>query len=294
MKNMVEILSWLHHYSELFAGYFKFAYTLAIIIIVYCTVRYGINLLMPFIERAIDKRPGHNHKQAVAIIKVVMQACIWAIALIIILDQMGVQVSALVTGLGIGGIAIALAAQSILGDLFSYFIIFFDRPFEIGDYIVVGEFRGTVENIGIKTTRLRSLSGEELVFSNTDLTGARVRNYKRMNLRRISFALNIDYQTPLALLQEIPQVLTDIIKTTKQTSFDRAHFAEYGTSTLIFEVVYYVLSSNYNKYMDIQQEINFKIKEEFEKRGIKFSFPTQAVVVKEYVPVAQLDRASAS
>ncbi|GBR77205.1 mechanosensitive ion channel [Candidatus Termititenax persephonae] len=277
---MLAVITRFQYYGELFAGYFKFAYALLALIVVYYAVRYGINLLLPFVERALDKRPGHNHKQTVAIIKITMQTCIWIIVLIILLDNLGLKISALVTGLGISGIAIALAAQSILGDLFSYFIIFFDRPFELGDYIVIDEFKGTVENIGIKTTRLRSLSGEELIFSNTDLTGARVRNYKRMNLRRISFRLNVSYQTPSELLQAIPQILTKIIQSVKQTSFDRAHFAEYGDSTLIFEVVYYVLSSDYNKYMDTQQEINFKIKTEFAQHGIDFAYPTQTVVVK--------------
>jgi small-conductance mechanosensitive channel len=215
------------------------------------------------------------------VIKILLQILIWALTLTLLLDNLGIRVSALVTGFGIGGVAIALASQSILGDLFSYFIIFFDRPFELGDYIVVGEFRGTVENIGIKTTRLRSLDGEELVFSNTDLTGSRVRNYKRMNLRRVVFRLNLPHQTPLNKLQEIPRLLETIIREQQQASFDRAHLAELGASTLIFEVVYYVLNNDYNRYMDIQQAINFRIKAEFTQRNIELAYPAQTIFLQK-------------
>src|SRR5665648_311435 len=199
------------------------------------------------------------------------------IFIIIILDNLGIKISALVAGLGIGGIAIALAAQSVLGDLFSYFIIFFDRPFEIGDFIIIGDFLGTVEDIGIKTTRLRSLGGEELIFSNQDLTNSRVRNYKRMNRRRIVFKFGVIYQTTLTQLKKIPQIVKEIITQIPETTFDRAHFASYADFSLNFEVVYYINNSDYNKYMDIQQEINFQLKEAFEKEGIDFAYPTQTV-----------------
>ncbi len=169
----------------------------------------------------------------------------------------------------------ALAAQAILQDLFSYFSIIFDRPFDVGDFIIVDSFMGTVEYVGIKTTRIRSLSGEQVVFSNTDLTNSRVRNYKRMELRRVVFGFGVVYETPLDKLRKIPQIVEDVIKSIEQTRFDRAHFFKYGDFSLDFEVVYYVLSSDYNKYMDIQQEINLKIKEEFEREGIEFAYPTQ-------------------
>ncbi|MBK5134227.1 mechanosensitive ion channel, partial [Candidatus Bathyarchaeota archaeon] len=143
----------------------------------------------------------------------------------------------------------------------SYFIIFFDRPFEIGDFIIIGDFLGTVEDIGIKTTRLRSLGGEELIFSNQDLTNSRVRNYKRMNRRRIVFKFGVIYQTTLTQLKKIPQIVEEIITQIPETTFDRAHFASYADFSLNFEVVYYINNSDYKKYMDIQQEINFQLKE---------------------------------
>ncbi len=194
---------------------------------------------------------------------------------------MGIKISALVAGLGIGGIAIAFASQAILADLFSFFVILFDRPFEIGDFIVVDDLSGTVEYIGIKTTRIRSISGEELVFSNTTLTNARVRNYKRMARRRIIFKINVTYGNSMKNIQDIPEILKQIVSSEQEVSFDRAHFASYGDFALIYEVVYNILSSDYNKYMDIQQRINFKIKEEFDKRKIEFAYPTQTVFINK-------------
>ena len=193
------------------------------------------------------------------------------------MDSLGVKISALIAGLGIGGIAIALAAQTILGDLFSCFIIFFDRPFVTGDFIIIGEFKGTVDKIGLKTTRLISLGGEQLIFSNTDLTNSRIRNYKRMDRRRIVFEFGVIYQTTLTQLKKIPQIVEEIITQIPETTFDRAHFASYGDFSLNFEVVYYVNDRDYNKYMNIQQEINFQIKETFEKEGIEFAYPTQTL-----------------
>ena len=206
---------------------------------------------------------------------------IWGLAVTFFLDNLGFKISAVIAGLGIGGVAVALAAQAILGDLFSYFSIIFDRPFEAGDFIIIGDFLGTIEHIGIKTTRVRSLGGEQLIFSNTDLTSSRVRNYKKMQKRRVVFKIGVTYQTPLEKLKVMPGVLENVIKSVKDTAFDRAHFSSYGDFSLIFEIVYYVLSPNYNKYMDTQQEINFAINEEFKKRGIEFAYPTQTLYVNK-------------
>jgi len=211
----------------------------------------------------------------------VVKLIIWGLAVTFFLDNLGFKISAVIAGLGIGGVAIALAAQAILGDLFSYFAILFDRPFEIGDFIIIGDYLGTIEHIGIKTTRIRSLGGEQVIFSNKDLTSSRVRNYKRMGKRRVVFKLGVTYQTHLDKLKTIPGIIEKIIKNVKDTTFDRAHFSSYGDFSLIFEVVYYVMSRDYNKYMDIQQEINFAIKKEFESRDIEFAYPTQTLYVSK-------------
>lgn len=211
----------------------------------------------------------------------VIKSLIWALAVVILLDNLGYKVSTLIAGLGIGGIAVAIAAQALLKDFFSYFSIVFDRPFKLGDFIIIGDFMGTVEHIGIKTTRIRSLGGEQVIFSNTDLTDSRVRNYKLMEKRRVLFRIGVTYQTPLGKLKETPKIIENIIKNAKDATFDRAHFFSYGDFSLIFEVVYFVLNPDYNKYMDVQQEINFAIKEEFERRGIELAYPTQKLYVSK-------------
>ena len=197
------------------------------------------------------------------------------------MDNLGFKISTVIAGLGIGGVAVGLASQAILKDLFSYFSIIFDRPFEVGDFIIIGEYLGSVEHIGAKTTRIRSLSGEQLIFSNTDLTDSRVRNYKRMEKRRVLFRLGVVYQTSLKQLKEIPGIIETVIKNVNDTIFDRAHFLSYGDFSLVFEIVYYVIGADYNKYMDIQQQINFAIKEEFERKGIEFAYPTQTLFVQK-------------
>ena len=206
---------------------------------------------------------------------------IWTLGLLFLLDNLGINISAVIAGLGIGGIAIALAAQAVLGDVFSYFVIFFDRPFEIGDFIVVGDKSGTVENIGIKTSRVRSLTGEQLIFSNTDLTSSRVHNYKRMERRRVVFKFGVVYNTSPEKVEQIPGLIRHIIESVADTTFDRSHFISYGDFSLLFETVYFVNSPDYNKYMDIHQKINLRILSEFNSRGIHFAYPTQTLYLNK-------------
>lgn len=229
----------------------------------------------------VKKEKDQAKKQALKGIITIIKIIAWSIVLIILLDNLGVKISALVAGLGIGGIAIALAAQSVLGDLFSYFTIFFDRPFEIGDFIIIGDYKGTVEYIGLKTTRIHSLGGEQLIFSNQDLTNSRIKNYKRMERRRAAFQFGVIYQTTLTQLKKIPQIVEEIITQIPETTFDRAHFASYADFSLHFEVVYHINNRGYKKYMDIQQEINFQLKEAFEKQKIEFAYPTQTVFLSK-------------
>lgn len=205
---------------------------------------------------------------------------LWTLVTILFLDNLGVDVTALVAGLGVGGIAVALAVQNILGDLFASMSIVLDKPFAVGDFLAIGDYVGSVEYIGLKTTRIRSLSGEQLVFSNTDLLGSRIRNYGRMLERRVVFKLGVTYQTPRDKLKLIPQIVHDAILEQDQVRFDRAHFQTYGPSSLDFEIVYYVLAPDYNLYMDIQQAINLYIHERFEQEGIEFAYPTQTVFVQ--------------
>lgn len=247
---------------------------------------FGLNLIMALINYSLEtywirKEVDASRQRSLKGIITIVKVAVWGIGITFMLDNLGFEISAVVAGLGIGGIAVALAAQTILGDLFSYFIIFFDRPFEIGDFIIIDSYMGSIEYIGIKTTRIRSLGGELLIFSNSDLTNSRIKNYKKMEKRRVVFSLGVIYQTTSEQLKEIPVIIRNSIEKLEGTGFDRAHFASYGDFSLNFEVVYYVMNSDYGKYMDIQQKINLEIKEEFEKRGIEFAYPTQTLFVEK-------------
>ncbi len=245
-------------------------------------IRLAVSVVYYGLERYWEARAEEEErKRSLRRLLPIAKVVIWGIGLTFLLDNLGFKISAVVAGLGIGGIAVALGAQAILGDLFSYFAILFDKPFELGDFIIIDNHMGTVEHTGIKTTRIRSLSGEQLVFSNTDLTGSRIRNYKRMAERRVVFQFGVVYQTPVAKLKEIPGLVKGIIEGVPEARFDRAHFANYGDSSLNFEVVYYVLTPDYNRYMDIQQEINLRIAEEFENRGIGFAYPTRTLFIEK-------------
>ena len=238
------------------------------------TIRFGKDLYQ---KRQAAVNPG-----AITILGAVAflaQVILWSIVLLLALANLGVNITALITGLGVGGIAVALAVQNILGDLFASFSIILDKPFIVDDFIIVDDYLGTIEKIGLKTTRIRSLSGEQLIFSNTDLLQSRIRNYKRMYERRVVFKLGVIYQTTYEQLVEIPAVIREIIESLEQVRFDRAHFAEYGAYALTFEVVYYVLSPDYNIYMDIQQAINLEIYRRFKERNVEFAYPTQVLYV---------------
>jgi small-conductance mechanosensitive channel len=238
-------------------------------------IRYGFEEYMR--KRGEDASRDRALKGVISLAK----ALVWATGILFLLDNLGFRISTVVAGLGIGGIAVALAAQTVLGDLFAYFTILFDRPFEIGDFVIVGDFMGTVERLGIKTTRLSSLGGEQIVMSNKDLTDSRVRNYKRMARRRVVFRLGVTYQTPAERLQEIPGIVADVFREVEGTTLDRVHFFSYGDFSLLYEIVYYVDGNDYGRYMDAQQKVNLRIYEEFEKRRIEFAYPTQTLYLNK-------------
>jgi small-conductance mechanosensitive channel len=217
---------------------------------------------------------------SLGVIAFILQGIIWALVILLTLDNLGVNITALVAGLGVGGVAVALAVQNILGDLFASLSITFDRPFVVGDFLILDEFLGSVEQIGIKSTRLRSLSGEQIVMSNADLLKSRVRNYGRMSERRVVFANGVTYETPSDKLELIPRIIRGIVESHSDTRFDRSHFAAHGPAALEFETVYYVLSADYNRYMDIQQSINMRIHREFERLGVEFAYPTQRILLE--------------
>ncbi len=206
---------------------------------------------------------------------------------LVALDNLGFDVTALVAGLGVGGIAVALAVQNILGDLFASLSIVLDKPFVIGDFLIVGDYLGTVEKVGLKTTRLRSLGGEQIIVANSDLVDSRIRNYKQMQERRVVFSFGVLYQTTGEQLKSIPKTVEWIIREQELARFDRAHFQKFGDSSLDFEVVYYVLSPDYNVYMDVQQAINLELVDVFEKEAIGFAFPTRSLYLQNPIELKQ-------
>lgn len=226
-------------------------------------------------ERARNENPAEL--TTLSLIGFAGRIAVWSLVVLLALDNFGVNITALVAGLGIGGVAVALAVQNILGDLFASLSIVLDKPFVVGDFVIVDDLLGSVEKIGLKTTRLRSLSGEQLVFSNTDLLNSRIRNYGRMFERRVVFSLGVTYQTPRDKLKRIPEIIRQSVEGQQKTRFDRSHFANYGAYSLDFETVYYVLTPDYNAYMDVQQAIFYEIHEQFERHSIDFAYPTQTL-----------------
>jgi small-conductance mechanosensitive channel len=216
----------------------------------------------------------------VSALGIIASIAVWSLVLLLILDNLGVEITSLIAGLGIAGVAVGLAVQNILGDLFASLSIILDKPFVIGDFITVGELLGTVEKIGLKTTRVRSLTGEELVFSNTDLLQSRIRNYKTLAERRVTFSFGVTYETSPAQLEGIPAMVQETIEARQPVRFDRAHFQEFGDFSLNYEVVYYVMDPDYNLYMDIQQAINLGLMRRFAEAGIEFAYPTQTVFLE--------------
>jgi small-conductance mechanosensitive channel len=233
-------------------------------------------------------RDNANFEQSINALIPAIRVIVWMVGVVFLLDNLGFDISAVVASLGIGGVAIALASQGVLQDLFSYFSILLDRPFELGDFIIVGDYLGTVEYVGIKTTRLRSIDGEQIIIANTDLTGSRIRNFKRMGQRRIVFKFGVIYETTPQQLAQIPNLITEIIDRTPNASCDRAHFTGYGEYSLDFEVVYFINTNDYSIYMDAQQEINLAVKTKFAERGIEFAYPT-AINYFDTLPMGTFD-----
>ena len=251
-----------------------------IVILVLQSALWVNRLISVSVQRAFERHRETNPSGATHLMLagLVGRIVLWSMAVLIVLDNFGFNITTLMASLGIGGIAVALAAQNILGDVFSSVSIALDKPFVIGDFIVVDSFMGTVEYVGMKTTRLRSLGGEQIIFSNSELLKQRIRNYKRMQERRVLFEFGISYETEDAQVERIPHMIREIIVShDAQVRFDRAHFKAYGESALQFEVVYYVLSADYNQYMDIQQAINLALLRKFRAHGIAFAHPIRSL-----------------
>ncbi len=270
-------LTMLSPYIEVTAALF----IVAEILVLTFTITRIANVLVEWYAKKTEKRGKRVSHHILYVLKRVTQAAVYLFAFFAILVVFNIDLSGLIVGLGVGGIAIALALQNILSDAFSAFSIYFDRPFEIGDFIVVGEHAGTVKKIGMKSTRLQLLQGEELIISNKELTTTHVRNFKRLRRRRIAFNVNVTYDTPTKKLRKAPEILSMILEKNEFAQLETVHLRKLGDSSLVFEVVYYMKIVDYEKYLDTQQEINFAILEAFEKEGIKMALPSQTIFLSK-------------
>ena len=223
-------------------------------------------------------------RTTIAAFSFVARGIMWTMLLLVALNRLGIDVTALVTGLGVGGIAIALAVQNVLGDVFAALAIVLDKPFVVGDAISVDTLTGTVENVGLKTTRIRSVNGEQLIFSNTDLLKSRIRNFKRMQERRVVLTIGVSYDTPPDTVARIPAMLREAVEAQEQVRFDRSHFMSYGESSLVFETVYFVLTADYLTFANTNQAVNLAVLRRFSAEGIEFAFPTRTIVVRGGAP----------
>lgn len=255
--------------------------TLLIILVTYQIV-VTLRVVVDFVADGVFRVKSDAHaKVAVQLLGSIIKGLVWVFGILVVLSNLGIDVTSLIAGVGIGGIAIAFALQNILKDLFSSFSLYLEKPFSVGDFIVVGEHSGTVKNIGIKTTRIKSLGGEEIIISNSELTSSRVQNFKKMKRRRVSKEFGVTYNTPNEKLEKIPTIMKEIISSIENTTFGRAHFKNFEESALSFECVYFVETSDYDVYMDVKQIFNLGLKEAFEREGIEFAFPTKTVYIKE-------------
>lgn len=233
----------------------------------------------------IENKVDRENQLTVTIVSLLVRTSLWAVVLLSVLANLGVNITALVASLGIGGIAIALALQTLLADLFASASIGVDKPFRTGDFIVFNDVAGTIEYIGLKTTRIRSLSGEQIICGNTNLLQQIIHNYKRMDQRRVVFFLAISFRTPVTKARQIPGLIKEIIESTDKTRFDRAHLFKFDDYSMRFEIVYFVLSSDYTIYMDIQQQINFALLEELDNREIRFAMPVRSIEFMDEIPI---------
>lgn len=242
---------------------------------------WGNAVISFFVAESVQKADSGVNVSARRAIALLGRVLLWLLVFALLLENLGVKLTPLLAGIGIGGVAIALALQNILGDLFCYIAIILDKPFVAGDFLVVDNLMGIVERIGLRTTRLRSLSGELLIFANHDLVGSRVHNYKTLRERRVVMKIGVTYETPLEKLRDIPRMVRDIFAGIGEARLDRVHFAQFGDFSLVYEIVYYVLVGDYNVYMNVQQEVNLALMQQFGKEDIGFAYPTQTLYLSK-------------
>jgi len=263
----------------------KWIYYIFITTTVYYVIRIAEKIIDFGVKKIIDKKKeeGEENVGIIQILNAVLKASLWVLAILLVLSNFGYNISSLIAGLGIGGVAVALALQNILGDIFSSLSIYFDKPFKVGDFITVGQYNGTVKKIGIKTTRIQALQGEEVVIPNNELTNSKVQNFGVMQKRRNVLEIGVTYDTPAEKLKMIPDLIKAAVTEQAEAEADRVHFREFGDFALIFEAVYFVNTGDYNVHMDVRQRVNLGILERFKKENIEMAFPTQTLYLKKDV-----------
>lgn len=270
------------HYLNLPANIAKFISACFVAALIIQILVSSQKIIQYFLQKLIrDDETNESDQMMISGLNLFIKIILWTTGLLLFLSNMGINISSLAASLGIGGIAVALAVQNILSDIFSSFSIYFDKPFSVGDFIVVGEHMGTVKKIGMKSTRIEALQGEEIVISNKELTSARVQNFKKMNKRRIPYSIGVTYDTSLEQCKRIPEIIKQIYQEVDNADLDRVNFKEFGAYSLNFEIVYYHLSGDYTEYMRVRELINLKIKEEFAKASIEMAFPTQTLIIEK-------------
>lgn len=271
-------------FIKLTPGIQKIILSISVILITFIFVRMAQGFLIFYFEQEYFKDKDEAGK--ISIMRnmlLLLRSLLWLGGALFVLDNLGFDITTAVAGLGIGGMALALASQNILSDIFSYFTIFFDKPFEVGDFIVVNGNSGTIQHIGIKTTRMKSLQGEQLVYGNSDLIKSCIQNFKKMQNRRISTTIGVTYETSPDKLKKVPELIKQIVSNKENIKFDRVHFKSFGDFSLNFEFVYNVLTPDYGDFMNVQQEINYALYDTFSQEGIDFAYPTQTLFVNQTV-----------
>lgn len=269
--HIITQLQWNEKVLKVLHAAFLFVSAYYIIRLINATLKGAVQAYLEFKEE-----PAVRVRQMNGMIKIV-QVLIGLMGLLILFNNLGYNITALIAGMGVGGIAIALAAQNILSDLFSYLVIFFDKPFETGDFIVMGAYSGTVEKIGVKTSHVRSLDGQQLIVPNAEISKSVIQNFKRLQRRRVVFSIGVVYDSTADQLRRIPAIIESIIRQQNGLTFERAHLKTFGEFSINYEIVYYVETSDYLVYMDAHQEICLELFKSFEAEGIAFAFPTQTI-----------------
>ncbi|MFT4311587.1 MAG: mechanosensitive ion channel family protein [Candidatus Woesearchaeota archaeon] len=271
--NFLQMPEWYNEFMDVFI----------LLVLAYYLVK-SFNKVVEFtVKQIIQKREEKDeHDNAIlSLLSKFIRSVVWLFAVLFVLSNFGFEVTTFLAGIGIGGIAIALALQGVLTDLFASLSIYLDKPFKVGDFILVGPDSGVVQTIGIKSTRIKTLQGQELVISNKELVETRVHNFKKMDKRRIVFNLGVTYETPTAKLKKIPKIIENVYKSVEDADLDRVHFKSFDDFALTYEIVYFVNTNDYTRYMEIQQNVNLEIKEQFEKQKIDMAYPTQTLYLKK-------------